>query len=208
MRAPAEVRRKPAQKRGELRVQQILDACETLIVEMGVDAVTTNHIAKRAHVNVGTLYHFFSNKEEIFLAILARSSDRFERAIEEAGALPAADAEEWIAHLVKAETRVSLADAAYVRLYEALRNQPETNLLVDAADERIVGLYCKGFKRHCPQITPARRRHVARALLTMSYALHEDVLFAATPRERQARLREIYPAMRNYICGGRQDKRS
>ena len=42
MRAPTEVRRKPAQKRGELRVQQILDACQALILEMGVDAVTTN----------------------------------------------------------------------------------------------------------------------------------------------------------------------
>ena len=200
MSAPAPVRRKPAQKRGALRVQQILDATEALILEGGAEAVTTNHIAVRAKVNVGTLYHFFSNKTEIFLAVLARSGGDFEQAVAEAGARPAASAEEWIARLMDAQTEVWLANAASVRLYEALRSQPETNALVDDGDKRIVGLYCEGFKRHCPHIPSGRRRHMAHALLIMSYALIEDATFAATARDRQARIREILPAVRSYIC--------
>lgn len=200
MSGPSPVRRKPRQKRGELRVQQILDATEALILEAGAESITTNHIATRAEVNVGTLYHFFSNKIEIFLAILARSSDDFERAIVKVAALPSLPAEEWIAQLMDAQTEVWLVHAASVRLYETLRSQPETNALVDEADKRIVDLYCEGFKRHCPHIAAGKRRHVARALLIISYALIEDAIFAATTRERQARIREIVPAVRSYIC--------
>jgi AcrR family transcriptional regulator len=207
MSASAEVRRKPAQKRGEMRVQEILDATEALVLEIGAEAVTTNHIAKRANVNVGTLYHFFSNKTEIFLAILTRSANQFERAVEQAGALPAADAEEWISRLVEAQTRVWLANAASIRLYEALRSQAETNSLLDEADGRVESLYCEGFKQHCPHISPSRRRHVARTLLIMSYALHEDISYAANEREKQARIREIYHAVRNYVCEPPKERR-
>jgi AcrR family transcriptional regulator len=205
--AEADVRRKPAQKRGELRVQQILDASEALTLEMGAESVTTNHIAKRAEVNVGTLYHFFSNKTEIFLAILARSSSHFEETVIGVGELPHADAEEWIARLVEAQTEVWLANAASVLLYDALRSDPVTNSLVAEGDRRIVELYCQGFKQFCPHIAPSRRRHVGRALLIMSYALHEDVFFAPSPRERQARIREIYPAVRSYVCEARDSQR-
>jgi AcrR family transcriptional regulator len=202
--SPAEARRKPVQKRGELRVQQILDATEALVLEIGAEAVTTNHIAKRAGVNVGTLYHFFSNKIEIFLAVLARSSRQFERVVAEVGEQHYANADDWIARLVDAQTELWLANAASARLYEALRNQPETNSLVDEGDQRVVELYCDGFKRYCPHIAPARRRHVGRTLLIMSYALVEDVLFAATPRERRARIREMRPALRSYVCDSSQ----
>jgi len=203
----AEVRRKPAQKRGEMRVQQILDATEALVLEIGAEAVTTNHIAKRANVNVGTLYHFFSNKSEIFLAILARSSSQFERAVEEAGSLPSSTAEGWIARLMEAQTQVWLENAASIRLYEALRTQAETNSLIEEGDARIENFYLEGFKRHCPHISSSRRRHVARTLLIMSYALHEDISFAKNARETRARMRELHRAVRNYVCEPRRDRR-
>jgi AcrR family transcriptional regulator len=202
MRASADVRRRPAQKRGELRVQQILDATEALILESGAEAVTTNHIAKRAGVNVGTLYHFFSNKAEIFLGVLARASSALETAVAEVNAAPVhevANAETWIARLIEAQTRTWLARAASVRLYEVLRSQPETNSQVEASDERTIALYCEGLERFCPHIARGRRRQVARTVLIMSYALLEDAIFATTPREQQARIREIHPAVRNYL---------
>ena len=68
----AKMRRKPTQQRGEERVQQILDATVELVLEIGTDSITTNHIARRADVNVGTVYHFFKDKFEIFRAVIGR----------------------------------------------------------------------------------------------------------------------------------------
>ena len=202
MTSPADVRRKPAQKRGELRVQQILDATEALILEVGPEAVTTNHIARKAGVNVGTLYHFFSNKAEIFLAVLARSSAQVEAAIEQA-VQPTSDepesADEWITRLLQVQTDSWLQHIASVRLYDMLRSQLVTNAQVELSDERTVMLYCEGFARYCPHIPAVRRRPMARALLTIFYALIEDAIFASSSRDRQARLREIDPAVRSYL---------
>jgi len=53
------------QKRGALRVEEILQAAGALFAEVGYDKVTTNMIAARAGVSRGSLYQFFPNKEAI-----------------------------------------------------------------------------------------------------------------------------------------------
>lgn len=67
--------RAPVQKRGQLRVEAILDAAEAVFGEIGVDAGTTNAIAERAGASVGSLYHFFPNKAAILEALTARYAE-------------------------------------------------------------------------------------------------------------------------------------
>jgi AcrR family transcriptional regulator len=69
--APPE-RRAPVQRRGRERVEAILDAAESVIGEMGLEAATTNAIAERAGASVGSVYHFFRNKDAIVDALLER----------------------------------------------------------------------------------------------------------------------------------------
>jgi AcrR family transcriptional regulator len=74
---PAESRasRSPVQKRGQQRVEAILDAAEAVFGEMGVEAATTNAIAERAGASVGSLYHFFPNKDAILYALAERYAE-------------------------------------------------------------------------------------------------------------------------------------
>jgi AcrR family transcriptional regulator len=67
--------RAPVQKRGQLRVEAILDAAEAVFGEMGVEAATTNAIAERAGASVGSLYHFFANKDAILSALVERFAE-------------------------------------------------------------------------------------------------------------------------------------
>lgn len=67
--------RAPVQKRGQQRVEEILDAAEAVFSEMGVDAGTTNAIAERAGASVGSLYHFFPNKDAILQALTVRYAE-------------------------------------------------------------------------------------------------------------------------------------
>lgn len=69
--APPE-RRAPVQRRGRERVEAILDAAESVIGEVGLEAATTNAIAERAGASVGSVYHFFRNKDAIVDALLER----------------------------------------------------------------------------------------------------------------------------------------
>lgn len=68
----------PKTTRGQQRVDLILEAAADLIVEEGVDALTTNAVAKRAQTSIGSLYQFFPNKESIMVAL----GDRYRCALQ------------------------------------------------------------------------------------------------------------------------------
>ncbi|HEY6736262.1 MAG TPA: TetR/AcrR family transcriptional regulator [Candidatus Saccharimonadia bacterium] len=66
------LRRSPKQLRGQRRVEQILHHAEMAFSELGFDQTTTNLIAERAGVSIGSLYQFFSSKEAILEAMAER----------------------------------------------------------------------------------------------------------------------------------------
>lgn len=74
---PTPLRRRPVQQRSAQRVERMLEACATLIDELGYDGVTTTLIADRAGVAVGSLYQFFPDKRAVVQALTARNLDRF-----------------------------------------------------------------------------------------------------------------------------------
>ena len=62
-------RAKPVQSRSKESIRKIVDATHRLLRRAGPSGVTTPDIAKEAGVSVGSLYHFFPNKESIILAL-------------------------------------------------------------------------------------------------------------------------------------------
>ena len=67
------------QKRGQLRLEEILSAAGALFAEYGYDRVTITMIAERAGISQGSLYQFFSNKEAITLAFVADATEQLHR---------------------------------------------------------------------------------------------------------------------------------
>jgi AcrR family transcriptional regulator len=57
-------------------VAAILDATAEILAEGGFVALTTNHLARRAGVSIGSLYHYFANKEAIITALAERMATR------------------------------------------------------------------------------------------------------------------------------------
>jgi AcrR family transcriptional regulator len=75
--AEVDLRRQPAQRRGEERVDQLLDACGELLDAGGYDAVTTRAVAGRAGASIGSFYQFFANKGSLIRAFGQRNLDRY-----------------------------------------------------------------------------------------------------------------------------------
>jgi AcrR family transcriptional regulator len=62
-------RREPSQQRSRAIVASIVEAGRRLLAEGGEAALTTNRIAERAGVSIGSLYRYFENKQAIVAAI-------------------------------------------------------------------------------------------------------------------------------------------
>lgn len=67
-----EPRKQPRQARSRATFDAIVEACARLLREGDYAAVTTNHIAARAGVSIGTLYEFFPSKEAIVATLTER----------------------------------------------------------------------------------------------------------------------------------------
>lgn len=76
-------RRVPRQERSRRRVEGILDAAARLVVEHGVDALTTRDIAEAAGAPVASLYQYFADKEDVLLALAQRDMDEMDTQVAE-----------------------------------------------------------------------------------------------------------------------------
>jgi AcrR family transcriptional regulator len=62
-------RRMPRQKRSRLLFDKIIATAKTLYEHEGYAYVTTNRIAEKANISIGSLYQYFKNSESIALAV-------------------------------------------------------------------------------------------------------------------------------------------
>ncbi|MEH6569098.1 MAG: helix-turn-helix domain-containing protein [Halioglobus sp.] len=68
----------PKQERSRAMVEKLLSAARSVLLEEGAEGLTTNNIAKRAGISVGSLYQYSPNKQsiiaELFRQWLAENS--------------------------------------------------------------------------------------------------------------------------------------
>jgi len=91
----------------------MLQATEELIKEFGFEQISTNKIAKRAGISIGSLYQFFPNKEALFEAVKERMIEGIAR-----------EAIQIMAEL-KNVSAVVLAEALIDKVFERAREHPE-----------------------------------------------------------------------------------
>ncbi len=83
---PKTAQRKPAQRRSRESVAVIVEAAAQVLLRHGYRGATTNRIAERAGVSIGTLYQYFRNKDDIFNALIEKEAASYLDAL--AGATP------------------------------------------------------------------------------------------------------------------------
>ena len=69
------MRRRAKQVRSILTTDAILTAAAEMLEDCGYSRTTTDRIAERAGVSVGSIYQYFGNKLELFERVLDRQSD-------------------------------------------------------------------------------------------------------------------------------------
>jgi AcrR family transcriptional regulator len=181
-------RKSPRQSRSAATVAAILDATARLLVEHGYAATSTNAVAERAGVSVGSLYQYFPNKDALIAALHTRHRAQmqavFDRAMTEGGA--ASSLAEAIALLI--ETAVD-AHRVEADLHQVLEHQLaglDTGSAQGGFDavlqERLHAL----LRRHRAQLAVSDLRLAAFMLVHSAHAL---IHAAIGPRPRGVSLK-------------------
>ena len=70
---PIDIKRRiPRQERAERTVEAIMEGAAQILEAGGLAALTTNAVAERAGVSIGTLYQYFSDKNALLVAMAKR----------------------------------------------------------------------------------------------------------------------------------------
>lgn len=97
-------RRAPKQERSQATIDIILDGTVAVLVQDGYEKTNTNRIAKKSGVSVGSIYQYFSNKEEIVAMLVERHHSRVREMLLDS----LANAEGSIEDLIKQTTELIL----------------------------------------------------------------------------------------------------
>lgn len=84
--ATAAMRKTPAQARAWATVNAILDAAAHIFAREGFAAFSTNRVAEKAGVSIGSLYQYFPNKGALIAALSKRHAEDIEAALMAASA--------------------------------------------------------------------------------------------------------------------------
>jgi AcrR family transcriptional regulator len=81
-------RKQATQARATQTVESILEAAARILEELGFEKYTTNAIAEKAGISIGSLYQYFPNKDAITIALIGRESARLLADVTLAAAIP------------------------------------------------------------------------------------------------------------------------
>jgi AcrR family transcriptional regulator len=200
MASPVPFRRQPVQARSQARLDLILGTAAAMVAEAGVAALTTNHLAARAGIPVGSVYQYFPDKGALLTALAQSQVAAFEATL----ALPAdPDPANWqLAHEV--ERGVSglaafmAAHPAFPQLYLAARagGGPAAAMLDGGAAH-----FAAIFAARAPHITAETRSRHAHVVVETAQAL---LALAAAGPDRDAALpatmREVIDLITRYLA--------
>jgi AcrR family transcriptional regulator len=111
LKPPLNPRRRPTQARAKATEEAILSAAAQVLVKDGYDRASTNRIARRAGVSIGSLYQYYPSKEALVSALLERHVDQMlQLLMDTAAGLGGSSLEEAVPAYVRAMLRVHCVD--------------------------------------------------------------------------------------------------
>lgn len=121
------MRKKPRQERSKQMVDALVQATREVIARRGLAGCTTNHVAERAGVSVGSLYQYFESRDALIAALLERNAaDILQLVDERLHALMSADARSVTRGLLEAVFDFVQRDPSHLELlrnWQQLRTQ-------------------------------------------------------------------------------------
>ena len=192
--------RSPLQARGRARIEAVLDATAELIVEKGLSGVTMHGVARRAQTPIGSMYHFFPDRESLLSALWDRHMAATGEIDDELGQV---DTETW-----RGLSSDAVIDRIMTPYISYLERNPDCLILMstmphdDEKSNRKSGTLRKVLDARMPHVKPAERAlyvEMLRALASGALAIKlrpamGDVQLA------QRYLREVKRALAAYLA--------
>jgi AcrR family transcriptional regulator len=178
----------------------ILDAAETVFTEMGYDEATTNHIAAKARISPGSLYQFFSNKEEIVQALAARYTEELQGIYDSVFSMEAASLPlpQWLDQIFGGLVAFHLAHPAFLLLFSRSASLSQFASSAHTLQKEVQTRFEGGFQRRAPNLS-ATQRILSATMSVQFFKAILPLLLQAEEIERRLLMRELKTVLHRYL---------
>lgn len=203
----ARARKTPQQERSRRTVESVLEGAAQVFAQRGYANTTTNHIAARAGVSIGSLYQYFPSKDAILLALAERHMERsFAAAMTEVGDKRNAPVLQLLRALVDALVHAHQAEPRLHRvIFEEARLDSSFRRRLDDLEGRAMKIARELIEERCnelaidnPAIASLLVVQILEAVTHSMVVRHPDVLRTAEFRE------ELVALLVSYLTGTQQ----
>lgn len=195
-------RKQAAQARSRATVDALVEATARILVKDGFDKASTNRIAAKAGVSVGSLYQYFPSKEALVVAVMERHSSELmalaRDALDEAAMLPVAQA---VRRLVTTAVHAHGVDP---KLHRVLAEQiPRTGRLANTErfNSEIYDMFFAYLEAHREELRPLDLELAAFVCVTSIEALTHNAVLHHAERFAEQRFAALIDEATRLIVG-------
>ncbi len=180
--------RTPVQQRSRQRREEILLITGALLERVGFDDLTTILIARELKISVGSLYHYFPNKQAILYAMAEHWLQEYSLALNDIASadLESLELPAFSKLAVSRLLQVYREQKGILPLVQAMCAVPELYELDAAHDEMVITRMAEMFRRIGLQQGKSELQRRGRLWLEMTHALLLSICEQPTARARRS----------------------
>ena len=155
----------------------LLDAAESMLVDVGYGAITTRRLAERAGVNHGLVHYYFGSMEDLLLRVVERFTDQL---IERQKAMYAADVpfiEKWRQAMRYLDED---AESGYQKVWLEMQamawNNEAIRDRVQHVSRRWIDVVSPAFDRGLAELGVDRRRYPTKAVVALVVTFNQGII--------------------------------
>ncbi len=171
---PAEFapRRRPSQERSRRRFDDILRAARALLVEVGFEAFTSEQVALRAGVPIGSLYQFFGNKYAIICELDRLDTANVMAELEKfAAEIPTLDWAQLLEKLLDHLAALWRTDPSRRAVWLAMQATPPTRAIAAEHERELASQVRRLLAPLTPGSKVTHRQTLAEVLVHVTYSM-------------------------------------
>ena len=152
-------------RKGEAKRQQILDTAKQMLLEGGPEAFVLRDVAERLGITHGNLQYYFRTKQDLLVAIFDRELAKYTSSLQDAVAATSTRRGRLGAIIDAGLKELRSPDTALWRMVMSMADHsPDMAELLKKENDLYQAVVVKELKQAAPNLTPQRRRHVARII--------------------------------------------
>ena len=174
MNDPAEFlpRRRPSQERSRRRFDDILRAARAHLVEVGFESFTSEQVALRAGVPIGSLYQFFGNKFAIICELDRLDTANVQAELERfATEIPSLDWAQLLEKLLDHLAALWRTDPSRRAVWLAMQATPPTRVLAAEHERELAAQVTRLLAPLTPGSKIAHRQVIAEVVVHVTYSM-------------------------------------